>query len=156
MSDTLECIYRLVDQTLGELEWHEDDSCFESRIPLLGQTVSLDVYAGEGITDPSYKEQLQAVETARKYLKTLPSAEPTLKSRAAKQILQAARSYGLNGNHSQKECESDLKLHSLSLYASGIALHYRSPGLLPGLTTTVYCNKELICTSIEVYETHGI
>jgi len=156
MSDTPEYIYKLVDHTLGELEWHEEESCWETKIPFLGQTVFLDVYAGDGITDPSRDQQLQAIDTAHKYLQELPVAEITLRRRAAKEILEAAKTYGLNGSHDPAECASDMRLHSVSLHAGGFALHYRSPGLFPGLTTAVYCRRDYSCTSIEVYETHGL
>jgi len=122
----------------------------------LGQTVFVDVYAGEGITDPSREEQLSAIETAHKYLQELPVAEVTLRQRAAIEILEAAKNYGLNGKHDPTECSSDMVLHSVSLHSSGLALHYRSPGLFPGLTTSVFCRRDFSCTSIEVYETHGL
>jgi hypothetical protein len=156
LSDTPECIYRLVDHTLGELEWHEEDSCWETKIPFMGQMVFVDVYAGDGITDPTREQQLQAIETAHSYMSELPVAEVTLRRRAVKEILETAKNYGLNGNHDPAECISDLRLHSVSLHAGGLALHYRSPGLFPGLTTAVYCRKDYSCTSIEVYETHGL
>jgi len=156
MSDTPEYIYKFVDHTLGELEWHEEDSCWETKIPLLGHSVCVDVYAGDGITDPSSAQQLEAIATANRYLRELPLVEQNLRLRAAWEILEAAKNYGLNGSHNPSECTSDMRLHSLSLHEGGLALHYRSPGLFPGLTTTVYCRKDFSCTSIEVYETHGL
>jgi hypothetical protein len=156
MSDTPEYILRHVDHTFGELEWHEDDSCWETQIPFQGQTVSVDVYAGEGITDPSPGEQLAAIETARKYLEKLPTIEPSLRGRASGEIVQAVKSQGVNGSHPEEQISKGLELHSISLHASGMALHYRNRVSLPGWTVTIYGASDHSYSGVEVYESHGI
>jgi len=156
MSETPENILRHVDETFGELEWHEEDSCWEARVPFKGQTVSLDVYAGEGKTDPSPDEQLAAIEAARKYLDKLPHVEPTLRDRACEQIVEKVRSQGVDGNYPKEQISNGLELHSISMHASGLALHYRNPATLPGWTVTIYGGTDDSLSGVDVYESHGI
>ena len=156
MSESAEYILRHVDRTFGALEWHEDDSCWETRIPFKGQTVSVDVYAGEGTTDPSPEEQLEAIETARKYLEELPEVELSLRGRASGEIVEAVKSQGVNGSHPEEQISDGLELHSISLHAGGMALHYRNPESLPGWTVTIYGSEDLSFSGVDMWETHGI